>query len=51
MKGTVFARMSPDQKLQLIEELQNIGYIYRNCTEPIKGTLSDGSVYYNLLYN
>lgn len=29
VKGTVFARMSPDQKLQLIEELQNIGYIHK----------------------
>ena len=25
LKGTVFARMLPDLKVQLIEELQNIG--------------------------
>lgn len=31
VKGTVFARMSPDQKLQLIEELQNIGYNVGMC--------------------
>nr|XP_022336548.1 probable cation-transporting ATPase 13A3 isoform X1 [Crassostrea virginica] len=31
VKGTVFARMSPDQKLQLIEDLQNIGYNVGMC--------------------
>ena len=29
--GTVFARMSPDQKAQLIEEYQNIDYIVSMC--------------------
>ncbi|XP_041377878.1 probable cation-transporting ATPase 13A3 [Gigantopelta aegis] len=31
VKGTVFARMSPDQKCQLIEHLQTIGYIVGMC--------------------
>ncbi|XP_061189537.1 polyamine-transporting ATPase 13A3-like isoform X2 [Saccostrea echinata] len=31
VKGTIFARMSPDQKLQLIEDLQNIGYNVGMC--------------------
>ncbi|XP_047486397.1 polyamine-transporting ATPase 13A3-like isoform X3 [Penaeus chinensis] len=30
-KGTVFARMSPDQKAQLVEELQAIDYIVGMC--------------------
>ncbi|KAK3580043.1 hypothetical protein CHS0354_028614 [Potamilus streckersoni] len=30
-KGTVFARMSPDQKAQLIEHLQDIGYYVGMC--------------------
>ncbi|KAL3862275.1 hypothetical protein ACJMK2_008256, partial [Sinanodonta woodiana] len=30
-KGTVFARMSPDQKAQLIEHLQDIGYYVAMC--------------------
>lgn len=47
MKGTVFARMSPDQKLQLIEELQNIGYI----TKPIEGTLSGSFDHFDVLHD
>ena len=27
VKGTIFARMSPDQKQQLIQELQKLGYV------------------------
>ncbi|KAK8732753.1 hypothetical protein OTU49_006909 [Cherax quadricarinatus] len=30
-RGTVFARMSPDQKAQLVEELQTINYIVAMC--------------------
>ncbi|KAK7028908.1 hypothetical protein SK128_015024 [Halocaridina rubra] len=30
-RGTVFARMSPDQKAQLVEELQSIDYIVGMC--------------------
>ncbi|KAG7163306.1 cation-transporting ATPase 13A3-like 1 [Homarus americanus] len=30
-RGTVFARMSPDQKAQLVEELQAINYIVAMC--------------------
>ncbi|KAF5303296.1 hypothetical protein FQA39_LY10035 [Lamprigera yunnana] len=30
-RGTVYARMSPDQKQQLIEELQNMGYCVAMC--------------------
>lgn len=26
VKGTIFARMSPDQKQQLVHELQKLGY-------------------------
>ena len=26
VKGTIFARMSPDQKQQLVQELQRLGY-------------------------
>ena len=28
LKGTVFARMLPDQKAQLIESLQDLGYMF-----------------------
>ncbi|XP_014665999.1 PREDICTED: probable cation-transporting ATPase 13A3 isoform X2 [Priapulus caudatus] len=31
MKGTVFARMSPEQKVQVVEELQDLGYIVGMC--------------------
>lgn len=31
VKGTVFARFSPDQKAQLIEELQSVGYFVSMC--------------------
>lgn len=27
VRGTIFARMSPDQKQQLIQELQKLGYV------------------------
>ncbi len=27
VRGTVFARMSPEQKMQLIETLQDVGYV------------------------
>lgn len=30
-RGTIFARMSPDQKMQLITELQDIGYYVAMC--------------------
>ena len=30
-KGTIFARMSPDQKAQLVEEYQDIDYIVSMC--------------------
>ena len=30
-KGTVFARMAPDQKAQLVEELQSIDYVVSMC--------------------
>lgn len=30
-RGTVFARMSPDQKAHLVEELQAINYIVAMC--------------------
>ncbi|KAF5281780.1 hypothetical protein FQR65_LT14527 [Abscondita terminalis] len=30
-RGAVFARMSPDQKQQLVEELQNMGYCVAMC--------------------
>ncbi|XP_013404305.1 probable cation-transporting ATPase 13A3, partial [Lingula anatina] len=31
VKGTIFARMSPDQKGQLIEQLQDLGYVVGMC--------------------
>ncbi|XP_076452131.1 polyamine-transporting ATPase 13A3-like isoform X2 [Babylonia areolata] len=31
VRGTVFARMSPDQKAQLVEVLQNVGYYVGMC--------------------
>ncbi|KAL3321032.1 hypothetical protein Ciccas_000270 [Cichlidogyrus casuarinus] len=31
VKGTVFARFSPDQKMQLIEALQSVGYYVSMC--------------------
>ncbi|OON21204.1 IC domain protein, HAD ATPase, P-type family [Opisthorchis viverrini] len=31
VKGTVFARFSPDQKTQLIETLQSVGYFVAMC--------------------
>ncbi|KAJ2843697.1 hypothetical protein GGI22_007123, partial [Coemansia erecta] len=31
MRGMVFARMSPDQKAELVEQLQNLGYITGFC--------------------
>ena len=31
LKGTVFARMAPDQKAQLVEELQSIDYVVSMC--------------------
>ncbi|XP_013781751.2 probable cation-transporting ATPase 13A3 isoform X3 [Limulus polyphemus] len=31
VRGTVFARMAPDQKAQLVESLQDIGYIVSMC--------------------
>ncbi|TRY61546.1 hypothetical protein TCAL_03194 [Tigriopus californicus] len=31
LKGTIFARMAPDQKAQLVEELQGIDYIVSMC--------------------
>jgi len=31
VRGTVFARMSPDQKAQLVEEFQTLGYIVSMC--------------------
>lgn len=31
VKGTVFARFSPDQKAQLIEALQSVGYFVAMC--------------------
>ncbi|KAK3088339.1 hypothetical protein FSP39_017880 [Pinctada imbricata] len=31
VRGTVFARMSPDQKAQLVEELQDLGYYVGMC--------------------
>ena len=30
VKGTVFARMSPDQKAQLVTSLMDIGYVKRS---------------------
>ncbi|KAK4878700.1 hypothetical protein RN001_011206 [Aquatica leii] len=30
-RGSIFARMSPDQKQQLVEELQNMGYCVAMC--------------------
>ena len=31
VKGTIFARMSPDQKAGLVEELQTLGYVVAMC--------------------
>ena len=31
VKGTVFARMSPDQKAQLVTDLQSLGYVRVWC--------------------
>lgn len=31
VRGTVFARMSPDQKQQLVEQLQNLGFYVAMC--------------------
>jgi len=31
VQGTVFARMSPDQKAQLVEQLQTLGYVVSMC--------------------
>ena len=31
MKGTIFSRMSPDQKASLVTELQSLGYIVSMC--------------------
>ena len=31
IRGTIFARMSPDDKTQLIESLQTLGYIVGMC--------------------
>ncbi|XP_055952712.1 polyamine-transporting ATPase 13A3-like isoform X3 [Argiope bruennichi] len=31
LRGTVYARMAPDQKTQLVESLQNIGYVVGMC--------------------
>ena len=31
IKGTIFSRMSPDQKASLVEELQSLGYIVSMC--------------------
>jgi len=31
VKGTIFARMSPDQKQQLVQELQQLGYVVGMC--------------------
>ena len=33
VKGTIFARMSPDQKQQLIQELQHLGYVVGKLSE------------------
>lgn len=32
VKGTIFARMSPDQKQQLVQELQKMGYFVGQFT-------------------
>ena len=31
-QGMIFARMSPDQKAQLVKEFQSIDYVSLNCT-------------------
>jgi cation-transporting ATPase 13A3/4/5 len=31
VKGTIFARMSPDQKQQLVQELQKLNYVVGEC--------------------
>ena len=33
VKGTIFARMSPDQKQQLVQELQKMGYFVGQFVE------------------
>ena len=33
VKGTIFARMSPDQKQQLVQELQKMGYFVGQFTK------------------
>lgn len=30
-RGAIFARMSPDQKQQLVQELQSLGYYVGKC--------------------
>lgn len=35
-RGAIFARMSPDQKQQLVQELQALGYYVGESDEPPK---------------
>ena len=31
LQGTIFGRMSPDQKVQLVEAFQDLGYVVGMC--------------------
>ena len=42
MKGTVFARMSPDQKAQLVRDLQTIGWVCSHYSHVLYVSSSNG---------
>ena len=51
-RGTVFARMAPDQKTQLVEMLQSLDYVVAMCGDGANdcGVSTESFIFLNLIH-